>query len=255
MTASGRLVGFLKRECSGWHPAEAGWFAFCLLSVCALSLWWGDSALSLFAALSGIAYTVLAGKGKISCFAFGLLNTPIYAYVAFRCGYYGDMALNVYYFAMMFPGLWAWRRNVDGGGEGAVVRRALDGRGRVLCAAATALGAAALYPVLVCFGGSRPLCDAFTNVLSIAAMVLTVRRCIEQWIMWIAVDLIEVFMWWRVWTETGNSVSVLLMWLLFLANGFYLWRLWAHSIYHIGGGVSVKVDAKSFRVLSVLGTK
>jgi nicotinamide mononucleotide transporter len=61
-------------------------------------------------------------------------------------------------------------------------------------------------------------------------MVLTVRRCIEQWIMWIAVDLIEVFMWWRVWTETGNSVSVLLMWLLFLANGFYLWRLWAHSM-------------------------
>ena len=220
----------MKRLLADWSAVEIVWAAFCLASIVGLSLWWGDGALAVTAALTGMLYTLLAGKGWPACFLFGMVNTPLYAWLSFRAGYYGDMALNVYYFAMMFPGLWAWRRNVDGGGEGAVVRRALDGRGRVLCAAATALGAAALYPVLVCFGGSRPLCDAFTNVLSIAAMVLTVRRCIEQWIMWIAVDLIEVFMWWRVWTETGNSVSVLLMWLLFLANGFYLWRLWAHSM-------------------------
>lgn len=220
----------MKRPLADWSAVEIVWAAFCLASIAGLSLWWGDGALAVTAALTGMLYTLLAGKGRPACFLFGMVNTPLYAWISFRAGYYGDMALNVYYFAMMFPGLWAWRCNVDGGGDGVIVRRTLDGRGRVLCAAATALGAAALYPVLVCFGGSRPLCDAFTNVLSIAAMVLTVRRCIEQWIMWIAVDLIEVFMWWRVWTETGNSVSVLLMWLLFLANGFYLWRLWAHSM-------------------------
>jgi nicotinamide mononucleotide transporter len=65
-----------------------------------------------------------------------------------------------------------------------------------------------------------------TNTLSIAAMILTVKRCMEQWLMWIAVNLIEVFMWWKVWTIEGNSISILLMWLLFLFNGIFFFIRW-----------------------------
>ena len=68
--------------------------------------------------------------------------------------------------------------------------------------------------------------DSLTNVLSVAAMMLTVRRAIEQWILWIVVNALEVYMWFRVWFEGGNNVSILLMWLLFLVNGIYLLRLW-----------------------------
>ena len=75
-------------------------------------------------------------------------------------------------------------------------------------------------------GGERALCDSLTNVLSVAAMALTVKRCIEQWVLWIAVDAIEVFMWWSVHSADGTGISILLMWLLFLANGIYLLRLW-----------------------------
>jgi nicotinamide riboside transporter PnuC len=57
-------------------------------------------------------------------------------------------------------------------------------------------------------------------------MILTVRRAIEQWILWIAVDAIEVFMWYKTYSEEGSLISILLMWLLFLANGIYLLSLW-----------------------------
>jgi nicotinamide riboside transporter PnuC len=57
-------------------------------------------------------------------------------------------------------------------------------------------------------------------------MFLTVRRAIEEWILWIAVDAIEVFMWWKTWQSGEGSISVLLMWLLFLVNGIYLLSLW-----------------------------
>ncbi len=86
------------------------------------------------------------------------------------------------------------------------------------------VAAAGLYVVLKAIGGSRPLCDSLTNVLSVAAMVLTVKRCIEQWFMWIAVDAIEIVMWCR----TGDaSMAILAMWTLFLVDGIYLWWLWA----------------------------
>jgi hypothetical protein len=44
--------------------------------------------------------------------------------------------------------------------------------------------------------------------------------------MWIAVNLIEVFMWWKVWTTEGNSISILLMWLVFLFNGIFFFIRW-----------------------------
>jgi nicotinamide mononucleotide transporter PnuC len=98
--------------------------------------------------------------------------------------------------------------------------------GRVRLAAACLAAIPALWAALHFLGGSRPLCDAITNVLSVAAMLLTVRRAIEEWVLWIIVDAVEVFMWWRAWCEGEGSVSVLLMWLLFLANGVYLLSLW-----------------------------
>lgn len=216
----------LVRELSGWSAGELSWMAFSLASVTGLSLHWGDSATGIIAALTGMMYTLLAGKGKISCYAFGLVNTPLYAYTAWRCGYYGDAALNIYYFAMMFAGIASWRRYRHEDAKRGVVKTRLSARGRTILAAALLSCTAALWAILLAAGGSRPFCDALTNTLSVAAMVLTVRRAVEQWTMWIAVDAIEVFMWWKVWAESGNSVSLLSMWMLFLANGIWLRHKW-----------------------------
>ena len=209
------------------------WMAVSLLAITGISLTWWDSgeilhsSLALVAATTGMAYTMLAGRGKISCYVFGFVNAPIYAYLSWRWGYYGDMALNLYYFVMMVPGLVCWRRNQAAEGSGEIVRTRLSGRERWIWAAVMGVAAAGLYALLRAIGGSRPLCDSFTNVLSVAAMVLTVKRCIEQWVMWIAVDAIEIVMWW----QTGDaSMAILAMWALFLVDGCYLFWLWSgHS--------------------------
>lgn len=223
------MRSFLRDQLAGWRSLEVLWLAFCLISVCALSLYWGDNALGVTAAATGMIYTVLAGKGKISCFLFGLVNTPIYAYLSYCHGYYGDMALNIYYFVMMFPALASWWRNRSQNAVEGVFRTRLRLRESLLLSLVCAVLTVLLWRVLAAFGGSRPFCDALTDILSVAAMFLTVRRAIEQWLLWIAVDLIEVFMWWKVWSESGNSISLLLMWLLFLVNGVWLFILWLRA--------------------------
>ena len=166
---------------------------------------------------------MLAVRGKISCYVFGFVNAPIYAYLYWRWGYYGDMALNLYYFVMMVPGLICWRRNQVAEGSGEIVRTRLSGRERWVWTAVIVVAAAGLYVVLKAIGGSRPLCDSLTNVMSVAAIVLTVKRCIEQWVLWLAVDAIEIVMWCR----TGDaSVAILAMWTLFFADGCYCYALW-----------------------------
>ena len=205
------------------------WAAASVLAIAVISFTWWDesdiihSSLSLIAAVTGVMYTMLAGRGMVACYFFGLINAPLYAYLSWRWAYYGDMVLNLYYFAMMFPGLVCWRRNLvkDGGGE--IVRTRLANRERALWLLVIAFAALALYGALRYVGGARPGCDALTNVLSVAAMILTVKRCIEQWVMWLAVDAIELVMWWH----TGSSaIALFAMWALFLADGFYCFYLW-----------------------------
>ncbi len=216
----------IKEQFCGWRLGEIAWLGFSVSSVVGLSLFWGETWLGIVAAATGMLYTVLAGKGKASCFLFGLVNAPVYAWLSYRHGYYGDFALNVYYFVMMFPGLWAWWRHPAQTAEEGIVRTRLTARGRLSLMVVCLAGVLVLWFVLRLLGGNRPFCDAVTNVLSIAAMWLTVRRALEEWILWIVVDAVEVFMWVRVWLAGDGMLSVLLMWLLFLANGVYMLRLW-----------------------------
>lgn len=220
------LGNLWREQFRGWRATELAWLAFSISAIVSLSFYWRDSGWGVTAAVTGMLYTVLAGKGKLACFAFGMVNTPIYAAIAFKAGYYGDLALNIYYFAMMIPGMLAWKRHQAQSSAAGITRTRLSPRSRMLLTCACTAGTAALWAILLLLGGERPLCDAVTNVLSIAAMILTVRRAIEEWILWIAVDAVEMFMWWRSWCAGEGSVSVLLMWLLFLANGIYLLSLW-----------------------------
>lgn len=213
-------------QLKGWRPQEAAWLAFSVSAITSLSVYWGDGTPGIIAATTGMVYTVLAGKGKPSCFLFGLVNTPIYAYLAFSSGYYGDFSLNVFYFIMMFAGLASWLKNTSSDPEEGVKRTRLSLKGRFILTFLCIAAVLPLWGVLSVFDGSRPFCDSVTNVLSVAAMILTIRRAIEEWILWIAVNAVEVFMWYRVWTEGSGHVSILLMWLLFLVNGIYLFSLW-----------------------------
>lgn len=210
----------------GWRTSEVLWLVFCLSSISALSVHAKDTAVGLTAAVTGMLYTVLAGKGKCACFLFGLINTPLYAALAFSAGYYGDFALNLYYFALMIPALRAWLRHASPDSEVSTRRTRLSSGGRLRLGILCLAGTLALWAVLQVIGGARPLCDALTNVLSVAAMILTVRRAIEEWVLWIIVDAVEIFMWWKSWLAGDGNLSILLMWILFLANGFYLLSLW-----------------------------
>lgn len=209
------------------------WAGFSVLAIAGISLTWWDandalhSSLALIAAVTGVMYTMLAGRGWIACYAFGLVNAPLYAYLSWYWGYYGDMTLNLYYFVMMIPGIVCWRKNRDADEKGEIIRTRLPGRERWVWTAALAVSALLLWWLLKTIGGSRPLCDSLTNVLSVAAMVLTVKRCVEQWVMWLAVDAIEVFMWWQ---TDDTSLAILAMWAVFLIDGTYSFLIWVEKM-------------------------
>ena len=172
-----KIWRLIIRECSGWQLWEVLYIAVCTLAILVISIILGDNSLGIASAVTGTLYTMLAGKGKISCYFFGIFNSASYGYIAFSRQLYGDAMLNwCWYLPMMFAGIICWQKKLDE--NSCVIKRrlTLPEHGIVLagCCAGILFYAWCLQRV----GGSQPLVDSATTVLSVAAMILTVKRCV-----------------------------------------------------------------------------
>lgn len=224
-----KIKRFLSGEFSNWKCWEVVYTLACTLMITAISISSGDAPLGIASAVTGTLYTMLAGKGKISCYIFGIFNSASYGYIAFSYKLYGDAILNwFWYLPMMFAGIIFWRRRMRD--DHCVIKSRLNGRERVIALICILAGIAVFAAVLYCFGGSQPVVDASTTVLSVAAMILTVKRCVEQWLGWMLVNCISVAMWLRVYLQNDNSIATLLWWLIMLITGIVFYIQWSMEL-------------------------
>ena len=109
-----KLKQFISGELSGWQKSEAAWLCFCLAFTLVISLLMKDSFLGILSSVTGTCYTLIAGKGKVSCYLFGAVNTLLYAYISYTNRLYGEVMLNLgWYFPMMFAGFFLWKKHLD----------------------------------------------------------------------------------------------------------------------------------------------
>lgn len=192
----------------------------------------GFDVLGFTAAVAGILCVVLAAKGSIWNYAFGIVQVSLYAYIAWKSTAYGNAAVNaLYYFPMQFIGWWQWSRRGAGTGTeagNAVESRRLSWKMRTLIAAGIAVVSVALAFVLKHFGAEQPWIDSFTTVLCIAAQALMTFAFVEQWWLWIVFNVFTVIMWSVFAAEgTEHSVPTLIMYVFYLmnsVNGLVNWR-------------------------------
>ena len=228
---SSPVAVFLKQELSGWKRWEVIYVASATLAIAVISIVLGDSVLGIASAVTGTLYTMFAGKGKVSCYLFGIFNTVSYGWIAFSCTIYGDAMLNWgIYLPMMFVGLYLWKRRLDQ--DYCVIKTGLSPVWRLVIVVLN-LGGIFLYALLLKnLGDRQPFIDSATTVLSVTAMTLTLFRCIEQWVLWSMVNLLSVIMWFRVFITTGGeSVATLLWWLIMLVSGIIFFFQWRRSLH------------------------
>lgn len=225
-----KLMDFLRGECLNWHPLEIVFMSSALAAVVFITfITGGDNVTGVVCASTGIMYTLLAGKGKSSCYLFGLVNSFLYGLISYQSRIFGDMLLNwAYYFPMQIVGLFAWVRNSDPE-KGEVRKIKLSSKGKICFAAAAIVAWIVFALILQTFKAGSPWIDSATTVLSVVAMILSVMRCFEQWICWTLVNGLSIFMWYNVYTVSGNSIATLVMWSIFLLCGIVFGIQWYRS--------------------------
>lgn len=230
------LTKFIKNEISGWKRWEVWWLLGSCLVIAALSLYWKDSLMGIVSATTGIAYVVCAGKGKLSAYVFGVVNCVLYAIISYKAALYGETMLNaIYYLPMQFVGFYAWSKNMsDDTGE--VLKLKMTWSQRTATYMAIMAGTLAYGFMLKVLGDAMPMIDSFTTVTSVVAMIISVKRYAEQWILWIVVDAVSVYMWWCDFRSGSDNMATLLMWIVYLMSGVVMLVKWEKEA-RVGEGV------------------
>ncbi len=186
------------------------------------------NVIGIVAAITGLINVVLVAKGNILNYAFGLVNVTLYAIISFNSHLYGDAALYaLYYLPMQFIGWFSWKNRGQKEEEAAVKGERMNSKLRITWGGISIVGVVILSFILKYFGDAQPLNDAATTVLSIIAMFLMVRAYMEQWVLWIVINIISVVKW-GILSAQGEEFSVIMviMWIFYLANSINGFRVW-----------------------------
>ncbi len=224
------MKNFIENELAGWKLWEVLWlFSTCAI-ICIISVFGGDSVWGIISAVTGVMYTVLAGKGKLSAYIFGLINCVLYSAISFGAKLYGETLLNgLYYVPMMFVGFFVWKKNMDAETH-QVKKRRMSAVDRLWLYGGIMVLSALFGFVLKLFGDTQPFVDSFTTVASVFAMIVSAKRYSEQWWIWLAVNVLSVYMWWNNFSAGNENIATLIMWTVYLVNGIIILFRWEKDL-------------------------
>ena len=220
---------FIKEELTGWKKWEVIWLVSACVIIASLSIYWHDTIMGIISATTGVACVVCTGKGKLCAYIFGTINVVLYAIISFQARYYGEVMLNaLYYFPMEFYGFYVWNKNMDAETH-EVRKQRMSAKGRWMLVLVTLIGTVAYGFVLKALGGSLPFVDSLSTVASVVAMVISVNMCMQQWSIWIIVDVLTLIMWGFAFANGNESMATLLMWIVYLGNAVIMYFKWARE--------------------------
>lgn len=188
------------------------------------------SIISTIYTITGGLYTFFAGKGKVFCYFFGLISTLCYSYLTLKNNFLGNFLLNIlYYIPMQIIGIFLWKKHLKKDKKEIVKTKLNKKEFKILCIVTFIITLTTIL-ILKLTSDKSPILDGITTILSIAGMYLTVRRCIEQWCIWITVNLLTIIMWLKVALTNPQTFPTIIVWIIYLYLGIHFYLKWKKEL-------------------------
>lgn len=151
----------------------------------------GSSCAEAFGFVTGVANVWLVTRESLWSWPLGVLNAVFYIVVFARAGLYSDTGLQLFFFSLSLYGWWHWWRG-DATAHPVQVTRTSPRLAWGL--AAVAVGSWLLLATITARipGSALPWVDSALVAVSLVAQWMMTRKLLENWLLWIAVDVIYV---------------------------------------------------------------
>jgi len=173
------------------------------------------------AVVTGIISVYLSTRENIWSWPTALVNVALYFVVFFEAKLYADMGLQVVYFALSLYGWYEWLYGGENRTELRVSRtpRALGIRLAIIGIAC----AAVLGTLLARFtDAALPYIDSATTSTSLVAQWMMTRKILENWSVWVAVDVVYIAMF--IFKRLYLTAGLYAVFLVLAVMGYVRWK-------------------------------
>lgn len=175
------------------------------------------------AVITAVLYIILAARKNKWCFLFGLISSAIYVYLTIQLKLYFDTFINTYYIGMSILGWMAWSQSTDRT-DLPIIK--LGWKKLLLYSSITLMLSMLLgWWASIYTDDALPYWDAFTTIFALIATYWVVKRILENWLIWIVVDLSCTF----IYLYKGLPLTALLF-LSYTIIAIYGYKNWQKSI-------------------------
>jgi len=155
-----------------------------------LQEWWQHQTwLEIIGVITGLLCVYLAAVNNIWNWPFAIISVTIYIFIFFEAHLFADMGLQVYFFIVNIYGWYYWSHKPSE--ERPPVKRITKTQA-LLSAGAVVVFTYILGTILKYTPASYPYIDSFCAACSLVAQVFLARKVLENWLIWIFVDIIYV---------------------------------------------------------------
>jgi nicotinamide mononucleotide transporter len=181
----------------------------------------GSRTVEWIAAACGLMNVALIVRRSVWNYPFGFAMVVLYFFIFRDYRLYSDAALQVYYFAIQTYGVWYWLQGQADDGRVVVVPLARSRfAGYLAITGALWLVIAALMARYT--DAAAPYQDAAVAALSVLAQFLLSRRNQESWLVWIAVDLLAIELFFS--RGLMPTAALYVIFLVLAITGWFQWR-------------------------------
>jgi nicotinamide mononucleotide transporter len=173
----------------------------------------------------GVAMVLCNLRVNPAGWPLAMASSLLYALLFADSRLYGEASLQLFFIAVSGWGWWQWLRGTGRDGAALHVGR-MTGRERAIASAAT-LAAWPLLGLVLAHGTDSdvPFLDALPTVASVTGQILLGRKRIENWPVWLAVNLVSI----GLFAVKGLWLTVVL-YAVFALLSVAGWRAWQRRL-------------------------
>jgi nicotinamide mononucleotide transporter len=179
------------------------------------------NVLELVGAITGLACVWLAARQQVWTWPVAIVSVICYFVFFYEIKLYADMWLQVFFLGSNLYGWYKWLYGGKDHSELAVTRLKPAQQGLVLLVGVVASGLMGLY-FSSFTNAAYPVLDSTLAAFSILAQILLTRKKIENWVIWLIVDVAYVGLYWQ--KEAYITAGLYFIFLIIAVQGFREWK-------------------------------
>lgn len=181
--------------------------------------------LETLAVLFSITYVVLAARENIWCWTAAAISVALYTYICYNAKLYAETSLQIFYFLMAIIGYLSWK-GLKSKNENTEIKKSdiieLKIKYHFFIIILGVLISFVFGYILSTYTDAKmPLLDSFTTVFSVFATIMVVKKVLENWLYFIAVDIASIYLYYS--RDLDQTAILFMIYTLIAIFGYFNW--------------------------------